>query len=92
MAIMRYNFGHVHGSLQCTLAMAAGATPKLWELADMVTVLEDEGTCDGLGIFLADFVVIPARISTVLARLKPNGCVSIIIPNVFENSSRHRAA
>ena len=43
MAIMHYNFGHVHGSLQCTLAMAAGATPKLWELVDKVTVLEDAG-------------------------------------------------
>ena len=92
MAIMHYNFVRIHGSLQCTLAMAAGVTPRLWELADMVTVLEDEGPRDGQGVFLVDFVVIPARISTVLARLKPNGCVSIIIPNVFGNSSRHRAA
>ena len=92
MAIMRYNFVRIHGSLQCTLAMAAGATPKLWELVDMVTVLEDEGPRDGQGVFLVDFVVILARISTVLARLKPNGCDSIIIPDMFENSSRHRAA
>jgi len=38
---MRYNFVRIHQTLRCTPAMAAGVTTKLWELADMVKVLED---------------------------------------------------
>jgi IS1 family transposase len=38
---MHYNFVRIHQTLRCTPAMAAGVTPKLWELADMVKVLED---------------------------------------------------
>jgi len=38
---MHYNFVRIHGSLRCTPAMAAGVTTKLWELADMVKLLED---------------------------------------------------
>jgi IS1 family transposase len=37
---MHYNFVRIHTTLRCTPAMAAGVTPKLWELADMVRVLE----------------------------------------------------
>ncbi|HVC60638.1 MAG TPA: DDE-type integrase/transposase/recombinase [Acetobacteraceae bacterium] len=37
---MHYNFVKIHGSLRCTPAMAAGVTTKLWEMADMVKVLE----------------------------------------------------
>ena len=38
---MRYNFVHTHHTLRCTPAMAAGVTKTLWELMDMVKVLED---------------------------------------------------
>jgi hypothetical protein len=38
---MRYNFVRIHQTLRCTSAMTANVTPKLWELADMVKVLED---------------------------------------------------
>ena len=38
---MHYNFVRIHQTLRCTPAMAAGVTPKLWELTDMVAVLED---------------------------------------------------
>ncbi len=39
--MMYYNFVRIHQTLRCTPAMAAGVTTKLWELADMVKVLED---------------------------------------------------
>jgi IS1 family transposase len=38
---MHYNFVRIHQTLKITPAMAAGVTPKLWEMADMVRVLED---------------------------------------------------
>lgn len=38
---MHYNFVRIHKTLKMTPAMAAGVTPKLWEMADMVRVLED---------------------------------------------------
>ncbi len=38
---IHYNFVRIHQTLRCTPAMAAGVTTKLWELADMVRVLED---------------------------------------------------
>jgi len=38
---MHYNFVRIHQALRCTPAMAAGVTAKLWELGDMVKVLED---------------------------------------------------
>lgn len=38
---MHYNFVRIHQTLCCTPAMAAGVTAKLWEIADMVKVLED---------------------------------------------------
>jgi hypothetical protein len=37
---MHYNFVRIHQTLKVTPAMAAGVTPKLWEMADMVKVLE----------------------------------------------------
>ena len=36
-----YNFVRIHQTLKVTPAMAAGVTPKLWEMSDMVKVLED---------------------------------------------------
>lgn len=38
---MHYNFVRIHQTLRCTPAMAAGVTKTLWELADMVKVLEE---------------------------------------------------
>ena len=38
---MHYNFVRIHQTLRCTPAMAAGVTTKLWELMDMVKVLEE---------------------------------------------------
>lgn len=38
---MHYNFVRIHQTLRVTPAMAAGVTAKLWELADMVAVLEE---------------------------------------------------
>jgi len=38
---MHYNFVRIHQTLKVTPAMAAGVTTKLWEMSDMVAVLED---------------------------------------------------
>jgi hypothetical protein len=38
---MHYNFVRIHQTLKVTPAMAANVTPKLWEMSDMVKVLED---------------------------------------------------
>jgi len=37
---MYYNFVRIHKTLRVTPAMAAGVTDKLWDVADMVAVLE----------------------------------------------------
>ncbi len=42
-----YNFVRIHQTLRCTPAMAAGVSATLWEVADMVKVLEEwEATKD----------------------------------------------
>jgi len=38
---VHYNFVRIHQTLKMTPAMAAGITPRLWEMADMVKVLEN---------------------------------------------------
>jgi IS1 family transposase len=38
---MHYNFVRIHQTLRCTPAMAAGVSKTLWELTDMVKVLEE---------------------------------------------------
>jgi hypothetical protein len=38
---MHYNFMRIHQTLKVTPAMAANVTSKLWEMSDMVKVLED---------------------------------------------------
>jgi IS1 family transposase len=38
---MHYNFVRIHQTLRVTPAMAAGVTDRLWEMSDMVRVLED---------------------------------------------------
>jgi hypothetical protein len=37
---MYYNFVRIHKSLRTTPAMAAGVTKRLWEIDDIVDVLE----------------------------------------------------
>ena len=37
---MHYNFVHIYQTLKITSAMAANVTSKLWEMSDMVQVLE----------------------------------------------------
>jgi IS1 family transposase len=37
---MHYNFARIHKTLRVTPAMAAGVTDRLWEVKDIVTVLE----------------------------------------------------
>jgi IS1 family transposase len=39
--MMAYNFVRIHGSLQCSPAMAAGVTAKLWDIADIVRIIEE---------------------------------------------------
>jgi hypothetical protein len=38
---MHYNFVRIHQTLKITPAMAAGVTPKLWEMSDMVCLFLD---------------------------------------------------
>lgn len=38
---MHYNFVRIRQTLKVTPAMAAGVTGRLWEMADLVKVLED---------------------------------------------------
>lgn len=37
---MDYNFVRIHKTLRVTPAMAAGVTDTLWDVSDIVTVLE----------------------------------------------------
>ena len=39
--MMAYNFVRIHGSLRCTPAMAAGVSKRVWEIGDIVTVIEE---------------------------------------------------
>lgn len=39
---MYYNFVKMHKTLKCTPAMAAGVTTKLWEMTDVVAMIEAE--------------------------------------------------
>ena len=38
---MHYNFVRIHQTLKITPAMAAGVTPRLWEMSDLVKVLDE---------------------------------------------------
>ncbi len=37
---MHYNFVRIHQTLKVTPVMAAGVTSKLWEVSDLVAILE----------------------------------------------------
>ncbi len=43
---MHYNFVRIHQTLRVTPAMAARVTDRLWEMSDMVKVLEDWETSE----------------------------------------------
>ena len=37
-----YNFVNLHRTLRTTPAMAAGVTDRLWEVSDLIAMLEDQ--------------------------------------------------
>ena len=39
---MHYNFARIHKTLRTTPAQAAGVTDRLWEIADIVTLLDSK--------------------------------------------------
>ena len=39
---MHYNFCKIHGSLRMTPAMAAGVATKIWEVADIIALLDSQ--------------------------------------------------
>ena len=39
--MMAYNFVRIHGSLRCSPAIAAGVSKTLWEISDIVTMIEE---------------------------------------------------
>jgi IS1 family transposase len=43
--MMAYNFTHIHASLRCPPAMAAGVSKTLWDIADIVTMIEEWERC-----------------------------------------------
>jgi hypothetical protein len=47
---MHYNFVRIHQTLRVTPAMAAGVTDRLWEVSDMVGVLEAWETANHVSI------------------------------------------
>lgn len=48
--MMAYNFVRIHGSLRCTPAMAAGVSKRLWEIGDIVQVIEDWEARQAMGM------------------------------------------
>ena len=42
--MMHYNFVRIHTTLRTTPAMAAGVTSKLWEIADIIALLDQENS------------------------------------------------
>jgi hypothetical protein len=39
--MMAYNFVRIHGSLRCSPAMAAGGSKTLWDIMDVVRMVEE---------------------------------------------------
>jgi IS1 family transposase len=50
---MAYNFVRIHGSLRCTPAMAAGVSKRLWDIGDIVQVIEDWEARKAMGMVAA---------------------------------------
>lgn len=42
LPFMYCNFVKIHKTLKCAPAMAAGVTPKLWEMTDVVAMIKAE--------------------------------------------------
>src|SRR6202045_2307508 len=38
---MAYNFARIHSTRKCSPAMAAGVSKRLWDVADIMTVVEE---------------------------------------------------
>jgi hypothetical protein len=38
---MAYNFTRIHSTLKCSPAIAAGVSKRLWDVSDIVGVVED---------------------------------------------------
>jgi hypothetical protein len=38
--MFHYNFIRIHQTIRCTPAMAAGVTDQLWEMSDLVALIE----------------------------------------------------
>ena len=47
---MHYNFVRIHQTLRTSPAQAAGVTDKLWELTDMVEMIEEWEAAQGVRI------------------------------------------
>ncbi len=45
--MMYYNFVRIHSTLRMTPAMAAGVSARLWEIGDIVKLVEDAETKPG---------------------------------------------
>ena len=45
--MMAYNFVRIHGSLRCSPAMAAGVTTRLWDIVDIVKMIEEWEATNG---------------------------------------------
>jgi hypothetical protein len=43
---MYYNFIKIHSTLRCTPAMAAGVTDRLWDMSDVVRLVEERAAID----------------------------------------------
>jgi hypothetical protein len=42
--MMNYNFVRIHQTLKVTPAMAAGVTNRLWEVEDIIALLDNENS------------------------------------------------
>jgi len=42
LQLMHYKFVRIHQTLRCTPAMAAGVTDRLWEISDLMALLDQQ--------------------------------------------------
>ena len=57
--MMYYNFVRIHKTLRATPAMAAGVTDRLWEIADIVKLVEDAEAAPERGVLTKEASLIP---------------------------------
>jgi hypothetical protein len=48
--MMAYNFVRIHGSPRCTPAIASGVCRRLWDISDIVQVIEDREARKAIGM------------------------------------------